>query len=83
MEPFEFNRFIQISKVDPDQHMVYGYASTPQLDSQGEKVDLEALERALPEYLKFPTIREMHQPKAIGTTKSTSIKDEGLYIGAK
>lgn len=63
--------------------MVYGYASTPDLDSDGEVIKVEAMEKALPNYLKFPTIREMHQPKAIGTTKSAEIDSKGMYIGAK
>lgn len=79
----QFQTFIPLSKVDDDQRMVYGYASTPDLDSDGEVIKVEALERALPEYMKFPTIREMHQPKAVGTTKSAEIRENGLYIGAK
>lgn len=67
--------------------MVYGWASTPDLDSDGEIVSLKGLEKALPNYLQFPTLREMHQPKAAGTVKHTDIKKEndveGLYIGAK
>lgn len=63
--------------------MVYGYASTPQLDSDGEVVEVSAIERALPEYMKFPTIREMHQPKVAGTTVEASIDNKGLFIGAK
>lgn len=79
----EINKFVPICKIDEDERMVYGFASTPDLDSQGEIVETEALKQALPEYLKFPTIREMHQPKAVGTTKSTEINDNGLFIGAK
>lgn len=83
---FEFKRFIPIAKVDEDQRMVYGYASTPDLDSQGEIVSLDGLKKALPEYLQYPTLREMHQSKVAGTVKNTEIregKDKGLYIGAK
>jgi phage head maturation protease len=80
----KFNRFIPISKADDEKRMVYGYASTPDLDSQGEIVALDALKAALPDYLKFPTIREMHQPSAVGTTKQAVIEDgKGLFIGAK
>lgn len=78
-----FQRFLPLVKVDDEERMVYGYASTPQLDSDGEIIKVEAFEKALPEYMKFPTIREMHQPKAVGTTKNAELKKEGLYIGAK
>ena len=84
---FEFKRFIPIAKVDEEERMVYGFASTPDLDSDGEIISLEGLRKALPEYLQFPTLREMHQPKAAGTVKNTEIKadgkEKGLYIGAK
>lgn len=80
---FDFQKFIPITKIDEDEHMVYGWASTPQLDSDGEVIAVEALEKALPKYLQFPTIREMHQPKAVGTTKNAEVSEKGLYIGAK
>lgn len=83
MKDFKFQRFLPITKVDEDERMVYGYASTPDLDSDGEVIKVEAMEKALPNYLKFPTIREMHQPKAVGKTQSASIDDKGMYIGAK
>lgn len=82
----KFQRFLTISKTDEDQRMVYGFATTPDLDSDGEIISLEAVKAALPEYLKFPTLREMHQPKAVGTVKEAEIKNgeaEGLWIGAK
>lgn len=83
---FKFNRCIPITKIDEEERMVYGYASTPDLDSDGEIVSLGALKKALPEYLQFPTLREMHQPKAAGTIKNTEVREKGqkgLYIGAK
>lgn len=79
----KFERFFNIKKIDEEERMVFGYASTPDLDSDGEVIKLEALEKALPAYLQFPTLREMHQPKAVGTTKTAEITKGGLYIGAK
>lgn len=79
----EFKRFIPINKVDDEQRMVWGYASTPDLDSDGEIIELNAIEKALPEYMKFPTIREMHQPKAAGRTVEATVDNKGLFIGAK
>ncbi len=82
----EFERFIPITKVDDEERMVYGFASTPTLDSDNEIITLEAVKNALPAYLQFPTLRVMHQPIVAGTVKSTDIRTEGeqgLYIGAK
>lgn len=84
MNDFKFKRFIPIAKVDEDERMVYGFASTPDLDSDGEVITVDAIKNALPSYLQYPTLREMHQPKVAGTVKSTDIDDKnGLYIGAK
>lgn len=75
--------YANITKVDEEKRMVYGYASTEALDSQGEVIKREAIERALPDYMKFGNIREMHQPSAVGKTKEATMDDKGLYIGVK
>lgn len=75
--------FIPITKRNDEEQMVYGYASTTDLDSQGDIVSVDAMKGALDGYLRFPTIREMHQAKAVGVTKEASVDDKGLFIGAK
>ena len=77
------NIYIPISKVDPVKHMVYGYASTDALDSQGEVVKVDALKEALPDYMKYANIREMHRNSAVGKTKEATIDSKGLFIGVK
>ena len=77
------NIYAEITKVDEDQRTVYGYASTEALDSQGEQVTKAAIKDALPDYLKFSNIREMHQPSAVGVAKSADMDDKGLYISAE
>src|SRR5262249_282154 len=66
-----------------EQRMAYGYASAAALDSQGEVVRKEALAAALPDYMRFANIREMHQPSAIGVAKEAAIDEKGLWLGAK
>lgn len=83
MNPLEPKFYAAITKTDPSQHMVYGYASTEALDSQGEIVKKDALKAALSDYMRFANIREMHQPKAVGKTKQASLDAKGLYIGVK
>lgn len=75
--------YAKITKRDDETRMVYGYASTEALDVQGEVVTKAAIEAALPEYLKFSNIREMHSSSAVGVAKSADIDDKGLYISAK
>jgi phage head maturation protease len=75
--------YAEITKIDQDRHMVFGYASTEALDSQGEIVKREALEAALPDYMRFANIREMHQPSAVGVATEAELDARGLYLAAK
>jgi len=74
------NFYCDITKVNDEERIVEGYASTEAMDVQGEVVKLEAIEEALPEYMRFANIREMHQPSAIGKAVSAEINDKGLYL---
>jgi len=67
-----------IAKVDAEQRMVWGYASTEALDEQGEIVKREALEAALGDYMRFANIREMHRPSAVGVAREATIYFKGL-----
>lgn len=79
----KINLFAEINKVDEDQRLVYGYASTEALDWQGERVSKAAIQDALPDYLKFSNIREMHQASAVGVAEEATVDDKGLYLVAK
>src|SRR3954452_20307627 len=72
-----------IAKIDAEQRMVWGYASTEALDEQGEIVKREALEATLRDYMRFANIREMHRPSAVGIAREATIDDKGLYLAAK
>lgn len=77
------NLYVELSKVDDEKRLVYGYASTEKLDSQKERVAKDAIEKALPEYMRFANIREMHQPSAVGVAQEAIMDDKGLYLVAK
>jgi len=77
------NLYFDLVKIDPDQKMVYGYASTEKRDSQGEIVKLDAIKSAYPDWFKFGNIREMHTNWAVGVAKSAEMDENGLYISAK
>jgi hypothetical protein len=70
------------TKIDGERREVYGYATTPTRDASGESVSLDAVRNALPEYLRFPSVREMHSPSAVGTGIEARIDDRGLWFGA-
>lgn len=75
--------YAAFAKRDDAQRLVYGYASTEALDSHGEIVTRGALQEALPDFMRFANIREMHQPSAVGRAEEASIDDKGLYLAAR
>lgn len=63
----KFNQFINFTKVGSDEErIVEGYISSKNLDNQNQVVKSEAIENALPDYLKWSNLRAMHQPVAAG-----------------
>ncbi len=56
---------------------VYGVASTGARDDAGEIVLPAAMKAALPDYARYPALREMHQPAAAGRTLEASVDDDG------
>jgi phage head maturation protease len=56
---------------------VFGVASTGARDEAGEIVRPEAMKAALPDYARYPALREMHQPTAAGRTLEASVDDDG------
>lgn len=75
-------QYFEIRKVDEEQRMVFGYASTESVDAQGETVTKAAMEAAWDEYMQFANVREMHGPSAVGVVKEYSFDDKGVFIGA-
>jgi len=75
--------YLPIAKIDREQRMVWGYASTPARDLDGEVIALAAIRSALPDYMQWRNVREMHQPSAVGVAEEANIDDKGLYLGAR
>ena len=79
--------YAQISKTEAQDDgtvKVWGYASTGSVDADGETVTSEAMKSALPDYMKWGAVREMHNTqKAAGTAIEASVGDDGrTYFGA-
>jgi hypothetical protein len=78
--------FCPISKVEDAGDgtiKVWGWASTGARDDDGEIILPEAIKAALPDYLKWGAVREMHQPKAVGTAIEAEVQDDGrTWFGA-
>lgn len=82
-EMADFHVFLPIAKIDKEKRTVSGYASTPTKDSDGEIVTLEAIKAALPNYMEYGNIREMHALKAVGVAQEANIDSKGLFLTAK
>lgn len=62
---------------------VWGYASSEAEDSDGETIKADAMKAALPDYMKWANVREMHQPKAAGTAIEAEVQEDGrTWFGA-
>jgi tRNA threonylcarbamoyladenosine modification (KEOPS) complex Cgi121 subunit len=57
---------------------VHGIASTESTDDQGEVVKADAMRAALPDYMRFPAVREMHQLQAAGTALEADVGDDDI-----
>lgn len=72
----------EIQRIDEEQRMVWGYASTEMRAMDGKVIRRAAMEGALDDYMAFANIREMHQLSAVGTAREAEVDEGGLYIGA-
>jgi len=78
-------RYIPFAKIDKKTKTVSGIASTEAIDGAGDIISFEAVAEALPDYMKFGNIREMHQLIAIGSIVDYKLdaKKKELWIDVK
>jgi len=78
--------YADIAKVEDQEDgtiKVWGFASSGSVDADGETITPEAMKAALPDYMKFGAVREMHQPLAAGTAIEASVGEDGkTWFGA-
>ncbi len=79
--------YAEIAKTEAQEDgtiKVYGYASSGAEDSDGETITSDAMKTALPDYMKFGAVREMHDAKkAAGTAIEAEVQDDGrTWFGA-
>lgn len=82
-----------LAKADDEQRLVYGVATSEDLDIQGgiwrgqrydgDIVDAAAVTEALGDYMQWANIREMHDAKAVGTVVDAKMVDGQLRIVAR
>ena len=69
-----------IQKLEPQDDgtvRVHGIATSEAVDEQGEIVRADAIRAAIPDYMRFPALREMHQLSAAGTTLEAEVGEDG------
>lgn len=74
----EYGYVGDITKFDeqPDGSlMVYGVATSPALDQDGQRCDPNWLKTAMPDWFKFANVREQHGPVAAGVGKELTHQD--------
>lgn len=75
-----FGSIQKVEDQDDGTIIVEGIASSEQPDADGEVIKADAIKAAIPDYMKFGAIREMHQAKAAGTTLEISVNDANETI---
>jgi len=76
-----FRQFGAITKVEDQEDgtiKVWGVASSETRDQQGETITAAAMKAALPDYGRFPALREMHEPSAAGRVVEADVDDHGI-----
>jgi hypothetical protein len=68
----------KVEPLDDGTVRVHGIATSEAVDDQGEVVQADAMREAIPEYMRFPALREMHQLSAAGTTLEAGVGDDGV-----
>jgi hypothetical protein len=79
-----FVAFEKVEKQDDGTMLVSGVASSEAVDADGEIITSDAMKAALPDYMKFGAIREMHQPIAAGSAIKCEVDAAGVtHLEAK
>ena len=73
-----YGDFSKTEEQDDGTIIVTGIASSEVVDAQGETITSSAMKAAIPDYMAFGAVREMHDSKkAAGTAVSISVEDDG------
>lgn len=73
-----FGSILKSEKQKDGTVIVSGYASSEAVDCDGEVIKAEAIKAAIPDYMKFANVREMHDAKkAAGNVLEMTVLDDG------
>lgn len=78
-----FGTIEKVEELEDGTLKVSGIASSEAVDADGEVIKASAMAAAIPDYMKFGALREMHQPLAAGTALSCEVQEDGrTYLEA-
>jgi hypothetical protein len=80
MKTKKFKIFGAFEKIEPQEDgtlKVSGIASSETVDGAGEVVLADAMKAAIPDYMAFGAVREMHQAWAAGTALKCEVNEAG------
>ena len=72
-----FGEFTKAEEQDDGTLIVSGIASSESMDSDGEIIRADAIKKAIPDYMKWGAVREMHSNIAAGSALSIRVNDDG------
>lgn len=88
-----WSQYCDILKIDEEGRIVEGVATSPEMDDEagiwlgqayeGDVVETDAIRAALPDYMQFANVREMHQPSAAGVVLEARILNEPMEIAGR
>ena len=82
-----FKLYGAFEKIEPQEDgtlVVSGVASSEAVDAAGETVKADAMKAAIPDYMAFGAVREMHQNIAAGVAIKCEVGDDNkTYFSAK
>jgi phage head maturation protease len=74
----QFGAITKVEDQDDGTIKVWGIASSEARDGVGEVITAQAMKGALPDYSKFPALREMHEPSAAGKVLEAEVDEAGV-----
>lgn len=73
-----FGKLAKMEAQDDGTLIVKGIVSSESVDSEGEIVTAAAMREAIPDYMQFGAVREMHGASAAGTAISINVGDDDI-----
>ena len=74
---------VDFTILDESTRMIEGIATAPVMDREKEIILSEAIQKALPDYLKLPVLHYNHTERPIGmVTEARIVESGGLYVKA-